>query len=479
MKKFMLALGLALLTLPAFGQSGTMVKPQPDCIIPFQFTAAGTTADFNNKGRYDATGQFVGGCTTWHMEYASTGFSVDSMEFQGAPDATGVAGTYVTWGSTIGSLATGTTLPLTSITQSQATGYRYSPWVRVKATTLTGTGTVIGVLMGWRPLSGQDANSATGVLPTVDSSGRTIVVGCAATGAAVCGNPVYVGFRDQSGNAQPWDFRNSGGVNYPGLGNAAFNAQGSALQIIYPFGANNASAGVFAVSPSMWNGTAQQLDKAVSVVGAGGDATGAGIQAFGPYGQFDDVSTGSVTENQYGPFRLDKVRAVRVNTEGQKATYSAAAVNFTPAATPTDVCVLPGSASKTIRVTRIMVQGFATTKGSMALVIVKRTTADTGGTSAALTVIPYDSGDAAGTAAPLKYTANPTINSTVGTYDTKSLNFAVAGDESTPYIFDTSYRGGAKALVLRGVAEQIAVNLSGAAVPTGGTIGCSYEWTEE
>jgi hypothetical protein len=194
MKKLLFTLALLLAAVPTFGQ-GTPVRPQPDCVIPFQFTAAGTGMEFNNKPRYDSTGQLVGGCVTWHFEYANNGFSVVSVEPQGADasGAAGIAGTYATWTP----VAAGTTLPLTATTQGQATGYRYQPWVRVKATTLTGTGTLTGVLFGYRPLSGQDANSATGASYATDSSGRLIVAGPGADGATAA-NPFPVAMRESS-----------------------------------------------------------------------------------------------------------------------------------------------------------------------------------------------------------------------------------------------------------------------------------------
>jgi hypothetical protein len=475
MKKLLFTLVLLLAAVPTFGQ-GTPVRPQPDCIIPFQFTAAGTGMEFNNKPRYDATGQFVGGCVTWHFEYANNGFSVVSVEPQGADasGAGGIAGTYATWAP----VATGTTLPLTATTQGQATGYRYQPWVRVKATTLTGTGTLTGVLFGYRPLSGQDANSATGALTPPTGTSSTQVQGSQAESSTTIPNPfVIAGRRTTDSFIRVPDVNQFDQFVVAQATLTTAPGDGTLNSVNYAGGSEDNTIAYFRIRQEFQN-AANTWDNARGIRDAT-DSTGAGIQAVGLTAQLDDTSPSAVTENQFANLRMDLKRSLRVDTEGQKVTYSAVAVNFAPVATPTDVCVLPGSASKTIRVTRIMVQGFATTKGSMALQIIKRAAADTAGTSAGLTAVPYDSGDAAASAAPLKYTANPTINSTIGNYDTKSLNFAVAGDESVPYIFETGYRGGAKALVLRGVAEQVAVNLSGAAVPTGGTIGCSFEWTEE
>jgi hypothetical protein len=48
-----------------------------------------------------------------------------------------------------------------------------------------------------------------------------------------------------------------------------------------------------------------------------------------------------------------------VSTEGVRATYCYASQANTPAATPTDILTITGSATKTIRITRIAIGGIA------------------------------------------------------------------------------------------------------------------------
>src|SRR5215472_10898373 len=107
-----------------------------------------------------------------------------------------------------------------------------------------------------------------------------------------------------------------------------------------------------------------------------------------------------------------------VNTEGTKPTYSAAvsAINLGTSAT-TDVWTITGSASKVIRVLRMTISGtIATTAVNFDVSVIKRSTADSGGTPAAATVTPYDANDAAGTATVNSYTGvGPTAGTTVGT----------------------------------------------------------------
>jgi hypothetical protein len=54
------------------------------------------------------------------------------------------------------------------------------------------------------------------------------------------------------------------------------------------------------------------FDRARQVVNAQ-DTTGAGIQAVGPLCQFDDVSPGAVTENQWAPCRITSARAIMID----------------------------------------------------------------------------------------------------------------------------------------------------------------------
>jgi hypothetical protein len=158
------------------------------------------------------------------------------------------------------------------------------------------------------------------------------------------------------------------------------------------------------------------------------------------------------------------------------ASFSASAT-VAPAASATDISVLPGvaTANTSVLVTRIKVSCTQTTAGIITLNIIKRSTADTAGTSSAMTVVPDDSAQAGTPAAPLTYTANPTTGTTVGNVDTYKLGClapATAGANDV-YILNRTQ----KPIVLRGTAQQLAVNLGGVTV-TGGSFTVTYEWIE-
>jgi len=185
----------------------------------------------------------------------------------------------------------------------------------------------------------------------------------------------------------------------------------------------------------------------------------------------------TLTNGQSGAVQADTTGSIFINNDGRKATYSCYA-SFTPVAG--DIAVLPGSASKTIRIHRIEVSLSTTgTAGVEAVTLVKRSAADTGGTSAAMTAVPHDSAFAAASAAPRNYTAAPTLGAAVGTVRGAQFfdeSASTTGANTWLWTFGDG-RGGAAAIVLRGIAQQLAINLSGVIATQ--TVSVSYEWTEE
>jgi opacity protein-like surface antigen len=181
------------------------------------------------------------------------------------------------------------------------------------------------------------------------------------------------------------------------------------------------------------------------------------------------------TTGGYGNGVINAVGATYVDTEGKKPTYSYSPAALLPAAAATDVVVLTGSATKTIRVVRACVDGLATTPVSFPFYLIKRTTADTGGTATNPTPTKHDTNDAAASATLSLYTANPTTGTgttiqsgvlwltNAGIKDWRCVLFGDNADEK---------------LVLRGVAEQFAINHGGATQPSGGSLHYRIEWTE-
>lgn len=166
--------------------------------------------------------------------------------------------------------------------------------------------------------------------------------------------------------------------------------------------------------------------------------------------------------------------------DGGKATYRASIGALASAASATDIFTLTGSASKTVRVTRLEISGQQTTAAAAQVVVLIRSTADTSGTHSAPTAVPHDSNSPAASATVLAYTANPTTGSLVGNIY-ESYVFLAAPATATvgsdKVVLDYGSRP-AQAIVLRGTSQVLAINLAGVTV-TGGAFDINIEWTEE
>lgn len=168
-----------------------------------------------------------------------------------------------------------------------------------------------------------------------------------------------------------------------------------------------------------------------------------------------------------------------VNTEGTKATYSAAQFGFTPVATPTDFWQITGSGSKTIRVLRISISGISSAGASVQTMLYKRSTANSGGTLTAATNVPHDSNSNPGTAVVNSYSsANPTTG-TGGVVRAGELTLPASGNNSAPMLVWDFTKLNDQAMVLRNAAQSLCLNWGGVAVPGGASLTIDVEWTEE
>lgn len=172
---------------------------------------------------------------------------------------------------------------------------------------------------------------------------------------------------------------------------------------------------------------------------------------------------------------------VSISSNGTRPTFKYVAQDITPVATATDVLVLSGSATKVIRVTKVSVVGTATAASIYDNYIIKRTAANTGGTSTSVTPAQSDSADAAATATLKLYTANPSaLGAGIAVEGAKTYLSAGAtpGAAALPHVYTFGTRND-KAIVLRGTGESLAFNFGGQAVPSGASLYLSIEWTED
>jgi hypothetical protein len=166
----------------------------------------------------------------------------------------------------------------------------------------------------------------------------------------------------------------------------------------------------------------------------------------------------------------------------QRNTYSASVVNVVNPGNGDAACLV-GSASKTIRVTRVTYSAFDTTAQAAAnsVALVKRTTANTGGTSSQPSIAQLDTGTGTGTAATAvlnAYTAVPTAGTGV-TMRSWGLSFVAV---TTVSGFDASWTPNSslsRAPTLRGTAQSLCVNYPGTFTTSGPTGNITFEWTEQ
>lgn len=146
----------------------TNVVRTPDCVIPFRFSSTGNNGTLAAPGSTPAYNNGFTACTIWTLTYQVTGYSVVSIEFDGAPDSNGAAGSFSTWTN----LFSGS-LPSTSTTYTQISGYGFAPWMQVTVNTATGSGQIVGTLNGWRNQVGDASLPASG--PALPAKADAIV----------------------------------------------------------------------------------------------------------------------------------------------------------------------------------------------------------------------------------------------------------------------------------------------------------------
>lgn len=151
-----------------------------------------------------------------------------------------------------------------------------------------------------------------------------------------------------------------------------------------------------------------------------------------------------------------------------RAVYSTTIPTLIPAANPTDVLVITGSATKTVRVLSIELYVSQNVAGNNNWLLFRRSTDDSGGTPVSLTPRLHDTTDGAATAAIREYLANPTVGTSAGIVARAQI---VSFDSTTTvqngFTFDFIKAGYDKGIVLRGTSEILALNFNAAALPAG------------
>lgn len=165
-------------------------------------------------------------------------------------------------------------------------------------------------------------------------------------------------------------------------------------------------------------------------------------------------------------------------TDNKETAYCASTPVFTTAASATDIFNFKGSGTKTIYIRKIVwKQANIGTSGSFNVYLLKRSTANSGGTSSALTAVPLDSNFASATASGVYYTANPTTGTSLGGIAHVYL-YSQAEVPGYAYTLFDSTKGGAP-IVLRGTSQSVSVNYNGVTDPLGTSAAVDIEWSEK
>lgn len=168
-------------------------------------------------------------------------------------------------------------------------------------------------------------------------------------------------------------------------------------------------------------------------------------------------------------------------------SFNANATGYAAYATPTDMVGICGSATRVVVVTSAYIDIGTTSAALQTIYFIKRSTADAGGTSTAVTPTAYDSTDRLlPTATVMKYSVIPT---TLGTTDGILKIAQVTSSVLTAPYADASLFGtpGATAdlirftrpLVLRGTGDCLYINYNGAALTGGFASKFSFDWAEQ
>ena len=166
-------------------------------------------------------------------------------------------------------------------------------------------------------------------------------------------------------------------------------------------------------------------------------------------------------------------------TDNKETAYCASTPVFTTATSATDIFNFKGSGTKTIYIRKIAwKQGSFGAGGTHQVYIIKRSTANSGGTSSAITAIPLDSNFSSATASGVYYTANPTVGTSLGTIAHGNVCVgSIWAIQPSSNIFDAT-KGGSP-IVLRGTGESISVNYNGVTDAIGTSAAVDIEWSEK
>jgi len=163
--------------------------------------------------------------------------------------------------------------------------------------------------------------------------------------------------------------------------------------------------------------------------------------------------------------------------------WSTGATGLVLAAATTDFFAISGANGRVITILRIIVGGVATAATSASVLLIKRTTLNTGGTATNPSGVTRDTaltGTASAGAVVSAYTANPTTGTATAPTGGTLGAYSVALGTATAPVAQTVIAdpiSGMLNIVLRNATDQLCLNLNAATI-AGATLNITIEWQE-
>lgn len=167
----------------------------------------------------------------------------------------------------------------------------------------------------------------------------------------------------------------------------------------------------------------------------------------------------------YSTALLTVDRAGILCTTSTGHTYATGIAAYTGYSNPTDFFSIRGATGKIIKIINIRLSGSATSNNNVDVALLKRSTANTGGTPTAATLTPLDSTNPAPSATVVSYGSAPTLGTLVGPVCACQMEVP-ARTGVGGYILEWQFnRNGAGPIVLRNANEMLTLNLYGTTLP--------------
>ena len=185
-------------------------------------------------------------------------------------------------------------------------------------------------------------------------------------------------------------------------------------------------------------------------------------------------------EGNFDRLNTSLIKRVASDPDAEVPTFTANTGPFTLASSPTDIFEITGSSSSHIHVMSIRITGFQTSGGQTAnLFLIKRSSLNTGGTSAAVAAVPVDLNFRESTSTLLKYTANPTLGASAGVIWGGTVvipaSTATTEDNGLDLNFE-EFLG--RPLSLLTEYEALCVNLGGVSISGNSSFNVQITWKE-